>query len=142
MATVAICASMTFIDAVEELAVRLIERGHTVHTPHREEVAVNWAALTEGEALSRKRGYIDRHLDLIRASDVVLVANYDKHSVSGYVGANTLMESAFAHALNLPVVLLFQLGEQPCQLELASITHSVLGGDLDALLLHLNGANS
>lgn len=94
---------------------------------------IDWEHAPAEDLARLKKGFIDRHLDKIRRSDLVLLANHEKHGVPGYVGPNTLMEAAFGYALNIPVVLLFKPGDQPCSVELAGVAALVLGGDLERL---------
>ena len=131
---VCICGSMAFIDEMEELADVLRKTGYDVDTPVREEQSLNWEVLADEQAVKLKRSFIDGHLDKIRQSDLVLVANYPKNGVEGYVGANSLMEAAFAYALGVPVAYLNEIGEQPCRLEAQSTARLIVGEDLGALL--------
>lgn len=119
---------MTFIDEMENLAKGLESSGWQAHTPERSEADFRWDSLSVRETLQFKKAYIDTHLNKIRQSDVVLVANYPKHNISGYIGANSLMEASFAYALGIPVHFLFPIGEQSCQLEAKSIATRVLNG--------------
>lgn len=73
---------------------------------------------------------MDRHLEKIRNSDVVLVANLSKRGVEGYVGPNTLMQAAFAHALGITVVFLNDPSEQSGGLECIAIASGCLDGDV------------
>lgn len=126
---ICVCGSMAFIDEMEALASSLKKAGYWVDTPIREEEGADWSNLSEDEACDLKRSFIDAHLAKIRASDIVLIANYHKNGIDGYIGANSLMEAAFAYALNTPVVYLKPVGEQPCRLEAISISNVVIGGD-------------
>ena len=130
---ICICGSMTFIDEMEMLATDLSKMGYQVDTPVREEQSLDWQALSEEQALSLKRSFIDGHLSKIKQADLVLVANYPKHGVSGYIGANTLMEAAFAHATGTSVAYLHPLGDQPCRLEALSISSNVIANKLSAI---------
>ena len=130
---VCICGSMTFIDEMEALALTLEEKGYHVDLPMREEDGVSWSSLSPEAARARKATFIDAHLEKIRVADVVLIANYRKHEVDGYVGANSLMEAAFAYALGKPVAVLYPVGDQPCQLELQATSALTLEGDLEVL---------
>ena len=89
---------MAFIDKMEALAHKLKSAGMTVYIPKRSESAAEWSGLSPQEMLAKKRTYIDEHLSLIRQSDCILIANYPKNGIEGYVGANALMEAAFAYA--------------------------------------------
>ena len=125
-----ICGSMAFIDKMEALARKLESADLTVYTPKRSESADEWSRLSSQEMLTKKRTYIDEHLNLIKQSDCILIANYPKNGIEGYVGANALMEAAFAYALNILVFVLFPIGEQGCKLELESIAAEIFDGQV------------
>ena len=133
--TVCICGSMSFIDQMERLGVVLQTAGFKAITPVREERLIRWSEIDEDEAAVAKRRFIDGYLEEIRESDALLIANYAKNGIEGYIGANSLMEAAFGYALGLPVVLLFDPGLQPCRLEVRSIMHSCLDGDPTKLIV-------
>lgn len=120
---------MAFISEMEAFADKLRSVGFEVDTPVRDEVAINWNSLSEDQSFELKKAYIDAHLAKIRESDLVLLANYRKNGVDGYIGANSLMEAAFAYALGVPVVYLRPVGDQPCRLEVLSISRLVTGED-------------
>lgn len=119
---------MAFINEMEALAHKLESTEFATYTPKRSESADEWSGLPPQEMLAKKRAYIDEHLNLIRQSDYILIANYPKNGIGGYVGANALMEAAFAHALDIPVFVLFPIGEQGCKFELESIAAEIFDG--------------
>ena len=121
---------MAFIDEMESIAIVLRKAGYVVATPVREDLSTNWDSLSEAESFALKKGYIDKHVAEIKLSDLVLLANYSKNGTSGYIGANSLMEAAFAYALGVPVAYLKAIGEQPCRLEALSISQTVIGEDM------------
>jgi len=125
---IAICGSMAFIDEMEAIAAKLRPRATFVATPVREERDASWESLPLQEAVHRKRTYLFGYLERIRASDLVLVANFDKAGVEGYVGPNTLVEAAFAHAAGKAVVFLKAPGPQPAQLEALAMMTKCLAG--------------
>jgi hypothetical protein len=127
---ISICGSMSFIDQMEELAANLRRRGLMVATPVREEAGIAWSELEPAAAARAKGEYITGYLAEIRVSDHVLIANYDKAGISGYVGPNALIEAAFARALDKGVVFLHPPGPQPCQLEAMALMTACLNGDL------------
>lgn len=129
MTSVCICGSMVFIDDMEAIAQSLTRLGYAVTTPAREEANRRWDELAISEATVRKKGFIDNYLAHIRHSDVVLIANFAKYDIEGYVGPNTLLEAAFAYALGIPVVFLYDPMSQPCGLECISIAHGCLDGE-------------
>lgn len=131
---ICICGSMSFIDEMEAMGAILLGKGHGVTTPEREERERRWETLPLDEAVRLKAGYVGGYLEVIRQTDLVLIANYDKSGVAGYVGANALVEAAFAFALGKPVVFLNAPGVQPCQLEALALMGACLGGDLSRLV--------
>ena len=120
---------MTFIDQMEALALDLRHAGLSVVTPVREEQGVDWSGLELPMAVRAKAQYLNSYLEEIRTSDLVLIANYDKSGIAGYVGPNALIEAAFAHALGKPVVFLHTPGPQACQLEAWAMMAVCLEGD-------------
>jgi hypothetical protein len=124
---------MAFVGEMEALAEVLRDAGYEVDTPVREEKAIDWNAMSDDQSCELKRSYIDGHLARIKHSDLVLIANYSKNGVEGYIGANSLMEAAFAYALDVPVAYLKPVGEQPCRLEALSISGIVLGDEVGSV---------
>jgi len=123
-----ICGSMDFIDEMETIATEQTAVGWTVFTPQRAEADFRWEDLSAAERIQRKKEYIDAHLENIRQSTAVLIANYRKNGIDGYIGANSLMEAAMAYTLDIPVYFLFPIGAQGCQLEAESIASGVWDG--------------
>lgn len=111
----------------------LRERGFAVSTPVREERSVAWDSINLVEAVRLKSGYISGYLQEIRSADFVLIANYEKSGIAGYVGANSLIEAAFAYALAIPVIFLYEPGNQACRLEALAMMKSCLNGDISGL---------
>ena len=129
---ITICGSMAFIDEMEEIAGQLRAEKLQVCTPQRSEHDQGWDQLTIAEASEKKRAFIDEHLALIRQSNYLLIANYKKNLVEGYIGANTLMEIAFAYALKIPIFVLYPVGEQGCRLEVQSVASKIFNGQVQA----------
>ena len=123
-----ICGSLDFINEMETIAAEQTAAGWKVFTPQRAEAGFRWEDLSAGERIQRKKAYIDAHLENIRQSTAVLIANYPKNDIEGYIGANTLMEAAMAYTLGVPVYFLFPIGAQGCQLEAESIASGVWNG--------------
>ena len=131
-----ICGSMDFIDEMETIAAEQTEAGWTVFTPQRAEAGFRWEDLSAAERIQQKKAYIDAHLENIRQSTAVLIANYRKNGIDGYIGANTLMEAAMAYTLGVPVYFLFPIGAQGCQLEAESIASGVWNGRVNLTALN------
>ncbi|MCV0426820.1 MAG: hypothetical protein K5905_15270 [Roseibium sp.] len=123
---VVMCGSMSALAEMESLADKLRQNGFRVTTPAPEERSLDWKMLDLEGAVARKREFLNDYFDVIRQGDIVLIANYRKHGVDGYIGANSLMEAACGHALGKPVVFLNSIGDQPCQLEARAIAMGIL----------------
>ena len=68
--------------------------------------------------------------DLMQGADAVLVMNLDKNGVKNYIGANTLLEMGFAHALKQKIFLLNPIPNQPyCREEIEAMQPIVIDGD-------------
>ncbi len=81
-------------------------------------------------AAKRKHDFIRWWYEAIKGSDAILVGNFAKNGVAGYVGGNTLMEIGFAHVLGKRVFLLNPVPALPYADEIKAMADVVLGGDL------------
>ena len=55
---------------------------------------------------------IDDHFTKVAWSDAILVINYPKHEIDGYIGGNTLMEMAVAHYLKKKIYVLMPISSK------------------------------
>jgi hypothetical protein len=125
---------MTFFNEMAAIRDQLEKVGIRVVIPAIEEVKIDYTASSDEELSRVKKQFIDGHLAEIERSEAVLIANFDKHGVKGYVGANTLMEAAFAYVLRKPIYVLHLLGPQSCKPELLGLQPRFLGGVIDDLV--------
>ena len=112
---------MQFFRQMEDLKSVLESKDFFVYLPEAEESEEYYSQLPAEQKAGVKREFIDAHLEKIKRSTSILVANYQKHGIPGYVGPNTLIEIAFAYALEKKLYLLNPLGEQPCRDELLAL---------------------
>lgn len=122
---------MQFIDQMKALQQVLISKGYTVYIPDEDDI--DYDSLTDEQQVALKGQYIDAHLGYIKQSDAILVANFAKNGIDGYIGANTLMEIAFAYVLGKRLFVLNEVGEQGCRLEILGMQPVILNGDLTLL---------
>lgn len=106
---ITICGSMTFAKQMKEVKVKLEQLGHVVTLPCDVETHVEDAALIddlEADAKHlRENDVLRRCFRLVEESEAVLVLNYDKNGVRGYVGTSSLMEMGLAYHLNKELFL-------------------------------------
>lgn len=131
---ICICCSLSFSDEVRQIAEQLEKSGHEVLLPNG---VIN--RLAEQPDFDPIQVKIDtdsnhKHVDKIRASDIVLVCNYPKNGIKNYIGANSFCEMFMAQYFDKPIYCLNPLPDQPyINEELQSFGVKVLEGDLTKL---------
>jgi hypothetical protein len=88
------------------------------------------AADDEKWVWDRKAEAIIEHFDKVVWSDAILVANYDKNDVKGYIGGNTLMEMGLAFFLKKKIYLLNSIPEMSYKEEILGVKPVIINGDL------------
>ncbi|MBU4284948.1 hypothetical protein KKF60_00070 [Patescibacteria group bacterium] len=81
----------------------------------------------------RKGEAIMWHFEKINWSDVVLVLNYDKNNINGYIGGNTLMEIGVAFFMKKKIYLLNPIPEISYKEEILGMKPIILNGDLSKI---------
>ena len=85
---------------------------------------------------SLKEGAIRDHFEKIEWSDGILVSNYEKRGVDGYVGGNTLMEIALAFYLRKPIYILNPVSSSlSYKQEILGMKPICINGNLEAIPL-------
>lgn len=131
---ICICCSLSFTDEVLALAKRLEQLDHEVLLPNG--VLANIINEPDFDPVQAKiaTGNVNKHIDKVRASDAVLVCNYDKNGIKNYIGANTFLEIAAAHYFDKPIFALNPLPDQPyINDEIQSFGINVINNNLEAL---------
>ena len=147
---ITICGSMQFHTNMVELEKELRTLGHDVRVP---DLAVEMPAHFGGGRMSI-RGFQDAnggvdafpvdheiwkakgdamrgHLAKIDWADAILVANYEKKGIPGYIGANTFLEMGYAFGTGKNIFVLNPFPEDsPYKEELLSLRCIVLDGNL------------
>jgi len=130
---IAICGSMSFAKEMLE-ASRLLETlGHESVLPVDTIESVKDPSRRENVALLIERDIIRDHLGRIRGSDAILVLNYEKNGIVGYVGGSVLIEMGFAHYLKKQIYLLNPIPRMSYSVEIEAMQPVVLNGDLKKL---------
>lgn len=141
MKTITICGSLDFSYEIHELSKRLKTMGYKVYIPMtsdkilRGEVSLEKIKKEkEGERDFIKRAIendvIRLHFSKIKKSDAILVTNYMKENVLGYIGGNTLTEISFAHVLNKKIYLLDVVPDMHYADVIKMMQPEVIQGDL------------
>lgn len=145
---ITICGSIAFYEKMQEVKKELEQLGHAVDIPPCELFDENGKIIsvqeyykirkagTEDEKWiwERKKWAIKKHFEKVVWADAVLVLNYEKNNIAGYVGANTLIEMGLALHLDKPIYLLNPIPEISYKEEILGMQPIVLNGDLRKIL--------
>lgn len=133
-----ICASVSY--AKEMLsAKKLLERdGHTVLMTddikhHAEHPQIKSDISQEMEFIG-EQNFIDEGFKKISECDAILVLNYEKNGIKGYLGTAVLMEVAVAYYLKKKIYLLNEIDKkQRYSIEIHQIKPSVINRDFSKI---------
>lgn len=137
--TITICGSMQFHKEMDKVRGLLTERGFTVFVPGElDDLAKNESYMENDEdRITAKIEYdfIREHFKKIESADAILVLNYQKKGIKGYIGGNTFLEMGYAFGLGKKIFLLYPVPEMDYKTEMHAIQPIVLSGDLTKLVL-------
>lgn len=141
---ITICGSIQFLNEMLDVKKRLEELGHEVEMPPTEVEdgkgnlisAIDYykirrqTAGNENWVWDRKEWAMKKHFDKVAQSDAILVLNYDKNNIKGYIGANTFLEMGLALHLNKKIYLLNSIPEISYKEELLGMKPVIINGNL------------
>ena len=134
---ITICASMQFHQEMLEAKKLLESRGFTVYIPSGayDKTKNEFYAGSEEEKITFKieHDLIHEHFHEIDKAAVILVLNYEKKSIPGYVGGNTFLEMGYAFGLEKKIYLLYPVPDMDYKVEMHAMKPLVLDGDLSKL---------
>ena len=141
--SVIICSSASFYGQVLEVEKQLKKMGFGVKIPYtaskmresgdfRVETYKTW--FKDPKNYSRKSWLIRNHLKKVKDGDVVLVLNYEKKGIRGYIGGNTLIEAAIGFHYKKPVYILNPISDDlGFKEEIFGLQPIFLNGDLEKI---------
>lgn len=105
-----ICGSMTFSRQMVQVKKKLEKLGHEVSLPCDIEIHLdNPDFINDFEKNHRhavKTDIMRKCFQLVAENDAILVLNYPKNGIRGYIGTSSLMEIGLAHYLGKKIFLL------------------------------------
>lgn len=129
-----ICGSMQFHREMIDAENILEKRGHDVKIPSGayDKSKNEFYAGSEEEKVTFKveNDLIREHFRNIDQSEAILVLNYDKKGVAGYVGGNTFLEMGHAFSLGKKIYMLFPIPQMDYKVEMESMLPIILDGNL------------
>lgn len=148
---ITICGSIAFYTEMEHVRDQLLSLGHEVKIPELDQEAPaefggdkkvyfgqyvedngGIDAFAPGHAIwDLKEGAIQDHFRKIEWAEAILVTNYEKRGVPGYIGGNTLIEIGIAYYLKKPIFILNQISSDlSYKVEVLGMKPTILNGDL------------
>lgn len=128
---------MQFHKEMEAMRTKLQSRGFTVLVPaDLDHIENNESYMTNDEdKISTKIefDFIREHFKKIEQADAILILNYEKKGIAGYIGGNTFLEMGYAFGLDKKVYLLHPIPEMDYKTEMYAIQPIILDGDLDKI---------
>lgn len=121
---------MAFAKEILKLKRELEYLGHIVTIPHDTENYVKNKVPEEKKWIKIEHDLIKGYFNEIKKTDAVLIANYDKNNIKGYIGGNSLIELAFGYVLNKKIFLLNQVPKLAYSDEIEAMQPIVLNRDL------------
>jgi hypothetical protein len=145
--TITLCGSIAFYDEMLVVKAELEGLGYYVKLPpteikNEEGVFIpvqEYYTLRKAETgrtgwiWDRKSEAITNHFEKIASSDAILVLNFEKNGIAGYVGGNTLMEIGIAFYLGKKIYFYEDLPEMSYTEELIGMHPIMLNHDLSFL---------
>ena len=136
-----ICSSMVFAKEMIEIKQLLEEAGHEIMSTedleYYEENPDHKDDFDRELALALEEDVLRDAFDKIAQCDAILVLNYEKKGIAGYVGSSVLMEISVAFFLKKQIFLLFPINrEQSCALELLLVLPRILNGKLEKMFAY------
>lgn len=134
---VMISGSMAFAKQMYETKEKLEKMGFEVRLPFETEMHLKNPSFVDnlGDNLQYciDNDVIHKSFDYIAQADAVVVLNYPRKGINGYIGASTLMEIAIAYHLRKKIFLLYDVphfDKVRWAHEIAIMCPTVLQGDL------------
>ena len=135
---IGVIGSMQFTEKMMNLCEQLKVLGHE---PYMTNLAADFVGKNDEDKEKIKlRQKADLNVftefwNLMQGGDAVLVANYEKHGVPNYIGANTFLEMGWAKVLGQKIFILNSLPDNNyLRTELESMRTIVIDGNLDKIV--------
>lgn len=144
---ICICGSIAFFDEMLKTKKELEIMGHEVDLPPSEVKDEKGKKISVKEYYKirkelddsikwiweRKKEAIINHFKKIEWADAILVLNYEKNEIKGYIGSNTLIEMGLALYLKKKIYLLNEIPKISAKEEILGMQPILLNAKLDSL---------
>jgi len=133
---ITICGSMYFAKEMLETKDRLEEMGHVISVPPDIYDCLKKPELSMDLEHCFKTNVQKECFDSIVKNDAILVLNYKKNGIEGYVGGATLMEIGIAQAMNKKIFFLYpppKIEDLRYSIEIQLAKPIILNGNLNLI---------
>lgn len=132
--TITICGSMKFHREMREVRSQLEDMGHTALVPKSIELMDTQGYVHPEEDEERitakiEHDFIRAHFAKVQDADAILVLNYDKKGIAGYIGGNTFLEMGYAFGRGKKIFLLHPIPDMDYRTEMHAMQPIILNGD-------------
>jgi nucleoside 2-deoxyribosyltransferase len=132
--TITICGSMQFHKEMAVMRDTLKAKGYRVFVPGElDDIHKNESYMDSDEeriTVKIEYDFIREHFRKIEQADAILILNYEKKGIPGYIGGNTFLEMGYAFGLGKKVYLLYPVPDMDYKTEMHAIQPIVLDGDI------------
>lgn len=150
---ITLCGSISFYTQMEELKQQLESNGHEVYIPlltiivpqYSDDRKINFAKYIDEHGgidafppndpiWTAKQDALNDHFRKIEWADAIIVANYEKRKIEGYIGGNTFIEIGLAFYLKKHIYILNPISSLiPYKQEIYGMKPVLLNGNLDLI---------
>ena len=133
---IVICGSMFFAKEMLEAKEKLQKMGHFCFVPSDIQDCVKSPELSMDMEHCLKTNIQKECFDNIKESDAILVLNYKRNGIEGYIGGATLMEIGIAQCLDKKIFLLYpppKIEAQRYSIEIQLAKPIILNGNLNKI---------
>jgi len=111
---ITICSSIVFASKILEVKAQLEKMGHEVLIPCTTEhgAANPDKNINEDLEFCFQNDVMMDHFKKIESSEAILVLNYPKNNINGYIGGSVLMETGLAYYLGKKIFLLYDFPDE------------------------------
>ena len=125
---ICLCSNRKFFDKLEDIKKTLEKLGYKTLLPSMTNIQDDSYFKNGRETEFAKIHYnlIKDHFEKINESDALLVCNFNKNGIEGYIGGNTLIEMGKAFDRDVPIFLLNSIPKMDYKAEILAMQPIVL----------------
>ncbi|KKR21440.1 MAG: hypothetical protein UT48_C0008G0017 [Parcubacteria group bacterium GW2011_GWE2_39_37] len=136
---ITICGSISNASKIYAIEKELASYGHEVfshelmHQYATGDQNIIKKVSTDHSSLKRDNDTFKWYYNAIKASDAILVCNFEKNNIKNYIGGSVLMEIGYAHVLDKKIFFLNPIPDVSFKDELIAASPAILNGDLNKI---------